>query len=106
MSYKETTMIEYTVRVCDYKTDWRNKLGQLHREDGPAREYAQGSKAWYKNGELHREDGPACEFDDGSKAWWIHDELLTEDQFNNRNKIEMTVADIEAQLGYQIKIVK
>jgi len=37
------------------------KNGELHREDGPAIEYANGNKFWYKNGELHREDGPAIE---------------------------------------------
>ena len=31
--------------------------GVIHRENGPAVEYASGSKAWYLNGELHREDG-------------------------------------------------
>jgi hypothetical protein len=24
------------------------------------------------NGELHREDGPAAEWADGSKAWWLN----------------------------------
>ena len=33
----------------------------LHREDGPAIEYANGNKHWYLNGKLHREDGPAIE---------------------------------------------
>jgi len=31
----------------------------LHREDGPAVEWYNGSKEWYKNAKLHREDGPA-----------------------------------------------
>ncbi len=31
----------------------------LHREDGPAVEYASGSKYWYQNGLAHRIDGPA-----------------------------------------------
>ena len=33
----------------------------LHREDGPAEEYADGTKVWYKNGKYHRENGPAIE---------------------------------------------
>ena len=33
--------------------------GVLHREDGPAVEYADGSVKWYFNGKLHRDDGPA-----------------------------------------------
>jgi hypothetical protein len=38
------------------------KNGKLHREDGPAVEYADGSKKWYLNGKLHREGGPAVEY--------------------------------------------
>jgi len=29
---------------------WYNNAGQLHREDGPAAEYENGTKFWYKNG--------------------------------------------------------
>lgn len=31
-----------------------NKIGELHRENGPALICADGYKAWYINGELHR----------------------------------------------------
>ena len=41
--------------------------GKLHREDGPAVEFADGDKFWYLNGKLHREDGPAVEYADGDK---------------------------------------
>ena len=40
---------------------------KLHREDGPALEFAYGGKQWYKNGKLHRNDGPAIEHADGTK---------------------------------------
>jgi hypothetical protein len=50
---------------------WRNSERQVHREDGPAVEYADGwYKAWYRNGLFHREDGPACEWADGRKNWY------------------------------------
>jgi hypothetical protein len=39
--------------------------GKLHREDGPAVEYANGDKDWYLNDKRHREDGPAIEYADG-----------------------------------------
>ena len=39
-------MIEYTVKVYDNRTEWRLN-GKLHREDGPAIEYANGVKSWY-----------------------------------------------------------
>ena len=29
---------------------WRNSNGQYHRTDGPAVEFADGSKVWYING--------------------------------------------------------
>ena len=58
---------------------WYNKIGQYHREDGPAIEYVSGDKEWYINGRLHREDGPAIEYANGSKSWYIKGELHRED---------------------------
>ena len=54
---------------------WR---GRLHREDGPAIEWANGSKEWYRNGLLHRDDGPAIEWASGDK-WWFKDGLCHRD---------------------------
>ena len=42
-----------------------------HRLDGPAVEWADGSKAWFVDGKLHRLDGPAYEYADGGKVWWV-----------------------------------
>ena len=57
--------------------NWINSNGhpvwcKLHRENGPAAEYANGTKFWYLNGELHREDGPAHENADGNKYWYLN----------------------------------
>ena len=52
--------------------EWHNKNGQYHREDGPAIEYANGSKEWWVNGIRHREDGPAIEYTDGFGFWHYH----------------------------------
>ena len=52
--------------------------GQLHRVDGPAAEYADGTKEWYLHGELHRQDGPAIEYADGTKYWYLHGKQYTE----------------------------
>ena len=41
-----------------------------HRLDGPAVEYTNGDKIWYKEGKYHRLDGPAIEWADGSKSWY------------------------------------
>ena len=66
MEYKITT---------EYGTFWYKGPGMeiLHREDGPAVEYADGEKWWYLNGRLQREDGPAVESNDGYKEWWLND---------------------------------
>ena len=53
----------------------RNADGQLHRIDGPAVEYKDGTKEWWINGKLHRIDGPAVERANGTKAWYIDGEL-------------------------------
>jgi len=53
--------------------------GQIHREDGPAIEYASGTKEWYLNGQRHREDGPACEYVNGDKEWYLNGQIHRED---------------------------
>lgn len=85
--------------------------GGLHREDGPALESAYGTKSWYLNGKRHREDGPACEYtsgDSGDKYWYLNGENLTEAEFNARMAPakELTVGELEELLGYKIKVVK
>jgi hypothetical protein len=50
---------------------WVNSEGELDREGGPAIEYSDGTKEWYKNGELHREGGPAVEHPEGSANWYV-----------------------------------
>ena len=53
--------------------------GKLHREDGPAVEWADGYKAYYIHGLPHREDGPAVETADGGKKYYIHGQRHRED---------------------------
>jgi hypothetical protein len=52
------------------------KNGLPHREDGPALEFYYGEKWWYKNGKQHREDGPAIERFDGEKRYWYNGEYF------------------------------
>ena len=42
-----------------------------------------GTIRWYKpdTEELHREDGPAIEYANGSKYWYLNGKLLTEQQW-------------------------
>jgi len=65
--------------------------GELHREDGPAVEWANGDKAWYQNGKCHREDGPAIELITGYKAWWVKGVFIKRNfnVFSKRNSTEI-----------------
>ena len=74
MNYKEYKVKVYT----NGNIYWYNQDNQLHREDGPAIEYANGGKEWCLNGELHREDGPAVECADGDKYWYLNGKLHRE----------------------------
>lgn len=46
--------------------------GKLHRDGGPAIEMPDGHQEWYQHGQRHREDGPAVIRPDGSCAWWLN----------------------------------
>jgi len=80
----------------------------LHRLDGPAVEYVDGSKAWYVNGKCHRTDGPAYEDTAGTKEWWVDGEYLTEEQFNVllAPTLELTLEEIAAKFGVDVSKVK
>ena len=84
------------------------KMTTLHREDGPAIEWAEGThKTWYLNGKRHREDGPAVEYSDGDKEWFINGEPLTEEQFNARmNPVELTLDEIAAKFDVSVDQLK
>ena len=125
---------KYYVTVDDFGTTrWYKeaKCKVLHRENGPAIEYADGTKCWYQNGLLHRTDGPAIDrasghkewwqndqchrtdgpavvFEDGDNYWYINGKQMTEAEFLAATQpvVEMTVADIEKLLGKRVKIIK
>lgn len=47
-------------------------------------------------GKLHREDGPAIEYANGDKLWWLNDILYSEEEFLRRTQgVEMTLEQIE-----------
>ena len=83
-------MTEYKVMIYDNRTEWYMN-GKLHRIDGPAVEYTNGTKYWYMNGKCHRENGPALEYAHGSKSWWINGKLHRIDgpavEYANGNKL-------------------
>lgn len=107
------------------------KMTKIHREDGPAIEFKDGSKYWYKDSELHREDGPAVELPDGRKEWWINgnqhredgpavinrwgneeywldDKWLTKAEHAKRTAkvIELTLEDIAKLLDFNVEKIK
>jgi hypothetical protein len=62
--------------------------GQRHRLDGPAIEWANGTKEWYQNGQCHRLDGPAIERVDGDKEYWIRGTDLNEKEIETFNYLQ------------------
>ena len=40
-----------------------------------------GNKFWWSHGKLHREDGPAVEWANGDKEWYLNDKEYTEEEF-------------------------
>ncbi|MCA8354198.1 hypothetical protein [Burkholderia cepacia] len=70
------------------------KDNQLHRYDGPAIEYANGTKEWLVDGKLHRENGPAVEKANGMKQWFLEGVSYSEENYK---------ATIEAKQRQAIK---
>ena len=79
-------MKTYNVTVDEQGTTRWYLDDKLHRENGPAVEYVDGSKKWFLDGKLHRADGPAIERADGTKEWYINGVQLSEAEFLKRTK--------------------
>jgi len=64
---------------------FRNKRwflnGKIHREDGPAVVWADGSKFWFIDDKRHRDDGPAVVWSTGTKEWWLNGRKYIWDEF-------------------------
>ncbi len=82
--------------------------GKRHREDGPAIEYADGGKAWFIDGKRHREDGPAVELADGGKAWYVDGVSLSKREFLKRTapEIVLTMDEIASKFGIDVSKLK
>jgi hypothetical protein len=79
-------MTIYKVIVDEQGTTRWFSDDNLHRENGPAIEYANGDKEYYLNGERHRENGPAVEWTNGDKVYYLNGIKLTETKFNQKTK--------------------
>ncbi len=84
-------------KVFNDRIEWRNNKGEVHKEKGPAIEYNNGTKCWYKNGEHHRLDGPAIEHSDGTKYWWLDGRLYSEEKW-------FEALTFEKQIAYLFKL--
>ena len=69
------------IEWADGSESWFHN-GYLHRLDGPAVKDAVGSTVWKRYGKFHRLDGPAIECTDGTKAWFINGKEYSENEFN------------------------
>ena len=102
--------LKYRVEVDEFGTRrYYNSAGDLHRDEGPAAEYANGTKEWCQNGlhhredgpafitargtrkwaingRLHRTDGPAIEWSDGEEEWWLNGVRYSEQEFHEQLK--------------------
>jgi hypothetical protein len=67
---KKHILVKNGLQIDPDGTRYWYEDGQLHRENGPAVEWADGSREWWFRGELHRQDGPAIERANGTKEWW------------------------------------
>lgn len=66
-----------------------------------------GTLRWTLDGNLHREDGPAVEHADGRKTFYLDGHRLSQEQhaFLTRPIKELTTAEIEFVVGHRV-IVK
>ena len=61
----------------DGSKSYYNLNGKLHRENGPAIIYSDGSKAYFINGNRHRVTGPAIEYSDGNFEYWYKGKYIS-----------------------------
>ena len=72
------------------------------KENSVCRTGADGSNHWYLNGELHREGGPAVEWADGSKWWYLNGVKVTPEmvlQYAVDSKNEKVITELLWSLG-------
>jgi hypothetical protein len=86
---------------------WVN--GRHHRDDGPAI-IGNESRRWCQDGKFHRLDGPAIEWADGTEEWWVEGGLHRTDgpavvKSNGKGKHEWWVDGRQLSLNGRKQIV-
>lgn len=80
--------IEVEVDDKGTKNYYNLNCRQLDRNDGPAVEYADGGKLYYKNGQLHNESGPAIQWANGDRYYFLNDVEVSEETVRNLGKMK------------------
>jgi hypothetical protein len=82
----------------------------IHRLDGAAIEFTNGSKEWYVEGKRHRLDGPAMYvgYVGGYTAWYVHGTRLSQEEFIRltAKEIVLTMDQIAAKFGVDVNNLK
>ena len=72
-------------------------------------EWPDGTKYWYKvrklhRGELHREDGPAVECADGRKEYWLNGKEYKEEQYYEEIKKQELKKNVKKERNSGIEL--
>jgi len=82
----------YVDKHFNHKSYHKDKaMNILHRHDGPAIEYVNGTKSWYVDGKRHRLDDPAIIWSNGDKVWYVDDVFIM--HLNKRGQIISRIGD-------------
>jgi hypothetical protein len=85
LEYTQYRLQGYQIDADKYRVVWYLN-GNLHREDGPAAIFANGTQVWFLNNQRHRTDGPAIIWTNGGQEWWLNGKEYTEQEFENEVK--------------------
>ena len=80
---------------------WRNKEGELHREDGPAIEHSNGTRFWFKNGLKHREDGPTFIWESGEHEYYLNGQYYSIEDYLEETEILKNKKDKESSANFE-----
>jgi len=96
--------MSYSPEITPNGTRCWSKNDHLHREDGPAVEYKDGSYSWFLNGLLHRTDGPAMFVLPGGICHWFLNgsEIIPDKAIHDSEFISKHPKLVESMLIYLV----
>lgn len=84
------SILKYKVLVTHHGDIERYEDGKLHRVNGPAIEYLDGTKYWWLNDDMHRADGPAIIYPSGSVEYVFEGIFLSKRRYLEKIKLAMS----------------